>query len=159
MPGQRHDRQRDRWLDADAGERELLRDGRDVGAGGATTTLDTLNAIPAGGKHRPNPNDVPQEITYQVSYTDGNGASHVTTARTVGRFLFGAGCLFSAQGVRPASHVPETRHRELGDLLDRARAAEQETLGTSHPSSCRVASCSLVSSLGVTVQPRPRPCR
>ena len=70
------------------------------GAGGATTTLDTLNAIPAGGTNtEPNPNGVPQEITYQISYTDGNGASHVTTAWTVGRFLFGTGCLFSAQGV------------------------------------------------------------
>ncbi len=77
------------------------------GSPAATTTLDTLNAIPAGTRFSepnttgspPVPAVTPQSITYQISYTDGNGASHVATAWVVGRFLFGTGCLFSAQGM------------------------------------------------------------
>ena len=67
--------------------------------GPATTNLNTLNGIPAGTTFSEPNSGLPQSITYQVSYTDGNGADHVLTAWTVGRFLNGTGCVFSAQGV------------------------------------------------------------
>ena len=60
--------------------------------------IDTLNAIPAGVPVSEPNTGGPQTITYQSSYTDGTG-NHVATAWTSGEFLFGTGCMFSAQGV------------------------------------------------------------
>ena len=61
--------------------------------------IDTLNAIPAGGTAtEPNPG-LPQTTTYQFSYLDGQGRSHVATAWVTGEFLFGTGCVFIGQAV------------------------------------------------------------
>jgi hypothetical protein len=64
-----------------------------------TTSLDTANAIPAGGAfNEPSaPVAGPLSITFQIGYT--SGLDHVATAYVTGRFESGTGCVFIGQAV------------------------------------------------------------
>ena len=65
----------------------------------STVSVDTLNAIPAGGGvTEPNGGGVPQMITYRDAYNDGV-IDHVATATATGEYLNGTGCLFTGQGL------------------------------------------------------------